>query len=144
MSETTGPISSSHYVSLCSAIQLCWRASQLASITATHRHWRPKLFTDVSSFTESTNDRHASGWRPQGERYADCKGSSIIVNIFTSVHSVRWGGGGHGPSYAFLKCRFCDIFFCLVVGEPLFVRKIKNKHNTIHVFYVLSWLQIMY
>ena len=37
-------------------------------------HWRPILFTHDtdSSLTESTNDRHARMWRPQGEHYADC------------------------------------------------------------------------
>ena len=35
------------------------------------RHWRPVLFTYESSFTESTNDRRAMVWRPQGESYAD-------------------------------------------------------------------------
>ena len=29
-------------------------------------------------------------------RLVDGKGSSMIVIIFTSVHSVRWGGGGGG------------------------------------------------
>ena len=37
-----------------------------------------------------------------------CKGSSIIVIIFTSVHSVRWGGGGQGRSYAFLNVVYSD------------------------------------
>ena len=36
----------------------------------------------------------------------DSKGSSIIVIIFTSVHSVRWGGGGQGRPYAFVN----DVF----------------------------------
>ena len=36
------------------------------------------------------------------------KGSSIIVIIFTSVHSVRWGGGGQGRSYAFLNVVYSD------------------------------------
>ena len=36
------------------------------------RHWRSVLFTDESSFTESTNDRRAMAWIPQGESYADC------------------------------------------------------------------------
>ena len=36
------------------------------------RHWRSVLFTDERSFTESTNDRRAVVWRPQGESYADC------------------------------------------------------------------------
>ena len=36
------------------------------------RHWRPVLFTDENSFTESTNDRRAMVWRSQGESYADC------------------------------------------------------------------------
>ena len=36
------------------------------------RHWRPVLFTDESSFTESTNDRLAIVWGPQGESYANC------------------------------------------------------------------------
>ena len=36
------------------------------------RHWKSILFTDESSFTESTNDRRAREWRPQGERYAEC------------------------------------------------------------------------
>ena len=34
-------------------------------------HWRPVLFTDENSFTESTNDRRARVLRCQGERYAD-------------------------------------------------------------------------
>ena len=29
------------------------------------RHWSPILFTDESSFTESTDDRRARVWRPQ-------------------------------------------------------------------------------
>ena len=37
------------------------------------------------------------------------KGSSIIVIIFTSVHSVRWGGGGgQGRLYAFLNVVYSD------------------------------------
>ena len=36
------------------------------------------------------------------------KGSSIIVIIFTSVHSVRWGGGGQGRPYAFLNVVYSD------------------------------------
>ena len=37
------------------------------------------------------------------------KGSSMIVIIFTSVHSVRWGGGGgQGRSYAFLNVVYSD------------------------------------
>ena len=36
------------------------------------RHWRPVLFTDESSFAESTNGRRAMVWGPQGESYADC------------------------------------------------------------------------
>ena len=35
-------------------------------------HWSPILFTDEISFTESTDDRRARVWRPQGKRYADC------------------------------------------------------------------------
>ena len=41
------------------------------------RHWRPVLFADESSFTDSTNDRRAMVWIPQGERYAD----SNIVEV---------------------------------------------------------------
>ena len=36
------------------------------------------------------------------------KGSSIIVIIFTSVHSVRWGGGDQGRPYAFLNVVYSD------------------------------------
>ena len=32
------------------------------------RHWRPILFTDVSSFTETITDRRAGVGRPHGER----------------------------------------------------------------------------
>ena len=35
------------------------------------------------------------------------KGSSIIVIIFTSDNSVRWGGG-QGRSYAFLNVVYSD------------------------------------
>ena len=40
------------------------------------------------------------------------KGSSIIVIIFTSVHSVRWGGGGGGQGrpYAFLNVVLTHLF----------------------------------
>ena len=50
-----------------------------------------------------------------GDNYADTlkvlndyflpKGSSIIVIIFTSVHSVRWGGRGSRAIVRFFKCR---------------------------------------
>ena len=36
------------------------------------------------------------------------KGSSIIVVIFMSVHSVRWGGGGQSRPYAFLNVVYSD------------------------------------
>ena len=36
------------------------------------------------------------------------KGSSIIVIIFTSIHSVRWEGGGQGRPYAFLNVVYSD------------------------------------
>ena len=42
-------------------------------------------------------------------KFGSLKGSSIIVIIFTSVHSVRWGGGGgQGRSYAFLNVVYSD------------------------------------
>ena len=42
------------------------------------------------------------------KKVARIKGSSIIVIIFTSVHSVRWGGGGQERSYAFLNVVYSD------------------------------------
>ena len=55
------------------------------------RHSRPIHFTDESSFTESTNDRRARVWRPQGERYAD----------YNIVEVDRYDGGSSwsGPIY---------------------------------------------
>ena len=35
------------------------------------RHWRPILFADEGSFTESANDSRARVWIPQGESYTD-------------------------------------------------------------------------
>ena len=43
---------------------------------------------------------------PLLHRHLSFKGSSIIVIIFTSVHSVHSGGGGQGRPYAFLN----DVF----------------------------------
>ena len=48
------------------------------------RHWRPVLSTYESSFTESTNDRRAMVWRPQGDSYADCNIGEV----------ERYDGGG--------------------------------------------------
>ena len=44
--------------------------------------------------------RGGGEWVSNLQKKALRKGSSIIVIIFTSVHSVRWGEGGQGRSYA--------------------------------------------
>ncbi len=52
------------------------------------RHWRPILFTDVSSFTESPNDRRVRVWKPQGEVYAYCN----IVKVDWYDGGSSWSG----------------------------------------------------
>ena len=52
------------------------------------RHWRPGLFTDESSFTESTNDIRNVVWRPQGESYADCN----IIEVERHKEGPSWSG----------------------------------------------------
>ena len=70
------------------------------------RHWSPILFTDESSFTESTDDRHARVWRPQGERYAYCN----IVEV------DRYDGGSSwsGPRYPWMVIPNCMCFIEVV------------------------------
>ena len=69
-----------------------------------HQNWQihnrmPVLFTDESSFTESTTDRRARVWGPQGERYTDS-------NI---VHVDRYDGGSpwSGSRYHWMVVQTC-------------------------------------
>ena len=58
------------------------------------------------------------------------KGLSRIVIVSTSVHSVRWGGGGGGSTVkgcrAFLKCRL----WCIVI---------LRRGLKVDIFKVLFW-----
>ena len=63
-------------------------------------------------------------WNEQNElkcihNMAIGKGSSIIVIIFTSVHSVRWGGGrGSRAIVRFFKCRLTRFNKIAIQGTP--------------------------
>ena len=127
------PRPSSHCAAPCSAIQLCSKASELA-----RRHWRPILFTDENSFTESTNDCLAMEWRCQGERYAD----------FTIVKVDRYVGAHHGldrntlgwsyiPRGGVMAARHCsDILEPIVrphacaIGDAFIVMQDNARANT--------------
>ena len=54
------------------------------------------------------------------------KRSSRIVIIFTSVHSIRWEGGGQGTPYVFQKC----CLWCIAILRTGF---------KINIFKVIFW-----
>ena len=61
------------------------------------------------------------------------KGSSIIIDIFTSVQNVRWGEGvnfGHSEKYAFQKTKNVDPKYSLF-----------GKTNSVFQLYLIRGLQ---
>ena len=65
---------------------------------------RTPLVTGLSILVDS--DKYIEAYKLALAQGLRTKGSSIIIIIFMSVQSVRWGGGGQGRPYAFLNVVF--------------------------------------
>ena len=66
------------------------------------RHWRPILFTDESSFTESTNDRRAMVWRPREKVM-----QTVTLSKLNGMMGAHNGLDGDALGWSYRPARVC-------------------------------------